>query len=353
VAVNPSNIQSSPPGHEQRPAGGWRHPFVLNVVPFLTSLGLHLGLIIIGLLTLKVFQAVVIPMVRVQTVMVEAPPVVDHSPEGVLHAGLGDDFTRRAAQDKFPDVPPDAKGLTDRKGLDLRSIPGGGSDERESDLISRGPNALLGRGGGIGPGSGTGIGPGSGELSGAAPFGIPRGGSGPGTGIFKDPKVARKVVYLCDASGTMITVFDKLREELTQSIDRLRPTQSFSVVLFSDNKAIVLDKSGLLMATPENKRRAAEFVGGVVARGSTNPLPAIREALRMEPELIHCLTDGFDQVSSFEAVAEEFRRLNRDSRVRVNTLLIEGSDLPELRAVLQRIAAENGGVFKALKEGDW
>jgi uncharacterized protein with von Willebrand factor type A (vWA) domain len=75
-------------------------------------------------------------------------------------------------------------------------------------------------------------------------------------------------------------------------------------------------------------------------------------AFAQQPELIYVLTDGFDQVVSFDAVINEFRKLNVNKKVRVNTILIRSSGNAELERVVKIIASENGGVCKIIDRQD-
>jgi uncharacterized protein with von Willebrand factor type A (vWA) domain len=106
-----------------------------------------------------------------------------------------------------------------------------------------------------------------------------------------------------------------------------------------------------VLATPENKRKAFDFVEDSTASGTTNPIPAIRAAFAQKPQLIYVLTDGFDAVASYEEVVNEFRKLNPRKEVRVNTIMVQNHPEPEqaLVDVLKTIATENGGNFKIVK----
>src|SRR5262249_43815119 len=128
--------------------------------------------------------------------------------------------------------------------------------------------------------------------------------------------------------------------------------QEFNVLFFSDFEVIALSKANLVMATPANKLKAYELSDKMAAAGSTDPMPAIRMAFEQKPELIYVLTDGFENVVSFDAVVNEFRRLNADKKVKVNTILIRSSASPDLEKVVRTIAAENGGICKIIDRQD-
>src|SRR5262249_3958538 len=57
----------------------WQHPFVQDVLPFLTSLLLHVGLLVIGLLTYQAVKAVV--STHVEQVIIPEAQMVTSGPE--------------------------------------------------------------------------------------------------------------------------------------------------------------------------------------------------------------------------------------------------------------------------------
>jgi hypothetical protein len=232
-----------------------------------------------------------------------------------------------------------------------QSLMGGAGGESAADdsVIAPGVRPGLGAGNAAG-------GRNEGDGGALAPFGVPGGGSGQGprANFMGVSGNARRIVYIVDASGSMMTIFPHVRFKLNESIGILRPSQAFNVFVFSNATVTAFNKGGLLTASPENKRKAVGFGEGVIAAGTTNPLPAIREAFTNKPELIYVLTDGFD-VSEvpFAEIAAEFRKANADKRVRVNTILIRSRDDKELEKILDQIAKENGGVFKILERTDF
>src|SRR6266568_4468135 len=127
---NPEMEIKELPHQEQK--SFWQQPFVQNVLPFITSLVLHIGLIVFGYMMLKVGQAVVVALRQEQIIVPEAEMVANGPEGGIPHPGLGGDPTRDAAQDKFPDVPKDSKGLAEKPGPTLQvSLIGGGGGEAD------------------------------------------------------------------------------------------------------------------------------------------------------------------------------------------------------------------------------
>ncbi len=339
--------------------GFFQQPWVQNGLPFVSSLLLHAGIVVLGLLAAKAVDVVVNNApVEEQIIVPDSELVEEGAPGGVQTVGLGSDQTRAAAPDEFPEgAAPD--GWAPKPGENSApSLEGGGAGDASTDpVIGLGPGGGFGKGSGVGGGKGAGQGSGSGEGSGPlAPFGTPGGGGiGPKSRFMGVGGNARKVIFLCDATGTMLPVFDDLRRELVKAVTGLKSIQGFNICFFQEDAYSILSKDGLLLATPENKAKSFKFLEDNFAQGRTNPIPAIRASFAQKPELIYVLTDGFDAVGSFQEVVDEFRKLNATKQTRVNTLWIQsnsGGLEPELEAVLKQIAQENGGKFKKVEEKD-
>ena len=332
----------------------WQHPFVQNILPFLTSLMLHAAVIVIGLLTMKVYVVATSSPARDQIIIPDAEMVADGSPGGLEHPGLGGDPTRDAAQSLVPDVPKDSKGIAEKAGVTaLPDMIGGGPGDNDGpQLIGIGPGQL--GGGGVGYGSGKG-GQGAGQL---APFGVPGGGGGIGlkSRFLGTGGNARKIVFVCDASGSMLSVFDDLKLRLRESIEKLRPIQSFNVMFFQETTVAAVDRNVLMMATPDNKRKAFEFMDKMYVRSSTNPIPALEMAFQQKPELIYLLTDGDFEGPGNEAVVKYCQERTKDGKTKINTLAFipkESEGLAQQRdfvKALETIAKSSGGVYKGVNE---
>jgi hypothetical protein len=328
-----------PPEPNARQLGFWQHPTVQNLLPLATSVAFHLALIIIGYATYRTVQRVV-QVVQEQIIIPESTMADNGPPGGVLHPGVGSDPTRDAAQD-LKDLA-DSQSWATQASDNLNQAVLGGSESDASAMIAVGANAAAGAG--TGP---TGMGDSTGQL---APFGVPGGGNGAGprSSFLGVGGNARRVVYVCQASGSMISLYGDLRHKLEESIDALRPIQSFDVIFFADQDTFVFNRGALVMASPDNKRKAYDFIDHVVTHGQTNPIEAINTALALKPELMYVLTDGFYNVSSFDEVINAFRNGNADKKTHVNCLYLESDEDPKLVQVLKQIARENGGVMKSI-----
>src|SRR4051794_13594632 len=68
-----------------------------------------------------------------------------------------------------------------------------------------------------------------------------------------------KITYVLDASEQAAGMFDGVRREMKKSLDNVQTTQSIQIILATDGKVSALDDK-LLLATPENKKKAVEFL---------------------------------------------------------------------------------------------
>ena len=329
--------------------GFFQIPWVQNVLPFATSLAFHVALIVIGVATYKAVQKVV-SVVREQIIIPESTLAENGPPGGIPHPGAGADPTRDAAQDLEKNVPQDSQSWQNKASDNLSQAVMGATGDTENSVIGVGANSAVGSKNG---GSGiTGSGDSSGSLS---PFGVPGGGGGigPKSSFVGIGGNARKIIYFCDASGSMLTVFGQLKVELKKSIDGLKPVQAFNVVFYYDDKVSPLSQSGMVVANPENKRKAYEFIDNAVASGQTQPEPAIKFVLAEKPELIYLLTDGFDNVASFDDIINLFRSGNADHKTKINCIFLQSDEDPKLVQVLRTIAKDNGGLMKIISKSDF
>jgi len=121
----------------------------------------------------------------------------------------------------------------------------------------------------------------------------------------------REVIYIIDTSGSMEgNSIRQARKALTLALGRLRPSDRFNVIRFSDRtESLYLDP---VPATPERIADALEFVAALDADGGTEMLPALRAALRMKASAEHLrqivfITDG--AVGNEEELFELIRRI--------------------------------------------
>ncbi len=169
---------------------------------------------------------------------------------------------------------------------------------------------ILGLGGGAGEAGSGGLGSGLGQRM--------RIGS---AGVWNLNVAANRIIYVVDFSGSIITVDEDLKRELKRSVGRLRPSQSFNVILFYGERRAVADPfaPALVPANGENKARFIEWIRAKAPQGRTEPLAAVERALKQQPEAIFFFSDGRFESS----VVDEITSLNQRANAQIVCLLFD------------------------------
>jgi len=113
---------------------------------------------------------------------------------------------------------------------------------------------------------------------------------------------ARRIVYVIDASGSMLRSLKYVIEELARSLDGLSPRQSYAIVFYQRADAIMVPPlRELSRAVPEAKLRSLEWINqNIIPSGNSNPLSAIQEAIKLRPDAIFLLSDNITGAGQFE-----------------------------------------------------
>jgi hypothetical protein len=113
---------------------------------------------------------------------------------------------------------------------------------------------------------------------------------------------ARRIVYVIDASGSLIASLQVVVQELGRSLDGLTALQQFSIVFFQQDLALAHPPGPKLIAATERaKIDAMEWIERtIIPHGSSNPLPALEVALRLEPDVIFLLSDNITGSGQYE-----------------------------------------------------
>jgi hypothetical protein len=147
----------------------------------------------------------------------------------------------------------------------------------------------------------------------------------------------------------MVNKFDDLRHEIRKAVRSLAADQSFNVIMFQEDSRKAVNTRNLVPASKENFNLLAKFLDATAGHGQTKPIPAIRLAFSMNPQVIHLLTDG-DFADNNEVIKELALR-NRDRKVIINTIaFIDRGETYE--KVLKEIAEQHGGTFRFVSETD-
>jgi hypothetical protein len=137
---------------------------------------------------------------------------------------------------------------------------------------------------------------GSSRYSGGSPQG--RGMKNGPAKFFQIEAPAQRIVYVIDRSVSM-GPHGKLvcaKDELLSSQGQLPAETEFQIILFNRSVEVFTTGQGtsLMPATRENKARGAKFLKPVLPEGGTQPVPALKRALALKPDVIFFLTDAED-----------------------------------------------------------
>lgn len=227
------------------------------------------------------------------------------------------------------------------EGLDA---PGLGFGEGRGDILGIGSGAGEAGSGGFGGGLGAGR----------------RAGGGP-VGLWGANLIANKIAYVIDFSGSIIVAQDDLLAELKRSVARLRAPQAFNVYIFFERGGKFVTKNfnqALQIAKSDTKLKFYKWIDKQEPQGRTEPLDAMRRALKLEPEVIFFLSDGFFD----EKIVGQIRKANERVRAKIwcfvfdEILLQDNTGFTPRKTDgarrLERIAKQNRGFFKIVTGSD-
>ncbi|MEM1028261.1 MAG: hypothetical protein AAGJ38_09280 [Planctomycetota bacterium] len=181
-------------------------------------------------------------------------------------------------------------------------------------------------------------------------------------GLYGTPGAAR-LVYVIDASGSLIDTFPFILAELQRAISELQPEQSFAVLFFSGDHVTEAPPYGMKRATTQAVRHTNQWIdpgsGRIMASGRPHADAAIRRALAYQPDAIILLSDGItgrgDQALTTRARLLSLIGTANIHDVVFHTLQVRRPDplaSPTRQGTLELIAMQSGGVHRYLGEDD-
>lgn len=167
---------------------------------------------------------------------------------------------------------------------------------------------------------------------------------------------ATKIIYVVDASGSMVSTFPVVLSYLERSVSRLARTQRFQIIFYGREACQPAPHPGdiddgahwrLIRATPENIRFVLAWVRTLIPGGKSNPVPALRFALHLEqPDAVFLLSNVITGVGQWEAdkdtLLAEIDKLNPiDERIGRRRTVIKA---------LQFLEEDPAGILKSIGE---
>jgi len=172
-----------------------------------------------------------------------------------------------------------------------------------------------------------------------------------GVGMYGAGGNARTIVYVIDASGSLVDTLPFAIDELKSSLRNLIPEQRFSVIFFQENRALY-PFPGMKPATDQNIKAVSQWLDSdkVVPHGSSNPKKALEIALSYRPDLIYILSDnitGKGQYAIDQKELLEFIKQNKQRKgaadTRINTIQFL---YPDPLDTLEKIAEQHEGEYR-------
>ncbi len=158
-----------------------------------------------------------------------------------------------------------------------------------------------------------------------------------------------RFLYVLDRSGSMYdhNAIRVAKEELIASLSALEQTQQFQVIFYNQSFIELRhndERPAMQWATEINRTLARQFISGIQPDGGTDHIPALKKALRYQPEHLFFLTDA-DQPQLSARELHEIKTLN-GGRTRIHC--VEFGKGPELSAdnFMKKVARDNGGTYR-------
>lgn len=168
------------------------------------------------------------------------------------------------------------------------------------------------------------------------------GGSGAVTLFFDAPARGQSVVYVIDRSISMGLngALEMVKTELLHSLAELPSQARFQVIFFNRTAETVHveGQTALLSASAANKQQVAGQLETLRAEGGTDPWPALRLALSLEPDVIYFLTDGNDLKTEHVRTVTQINH----GRATIHVIDFGGGE----HGPMQALAAANRGTWK-------
>jgi len=149
-------------------------------------------------------------------------------------------------------------------------------------------------------------------------------------------KDAHRIVFLVDTQVPHVRL-PYLKDELNLAVEHLREDQFFTIIVLAvQYQAPKEFNPNPIRATATAKSAAKAFVNAIQEDRKTNPLPSIRNAVALDPDLLYFIVE--DNSTQSEQVRRAFDSLHG----RLNILLFSGYG-PHPDEFLRTLALEHGG----------
>jgi len=169
-----------------------------------------------------------------------------------------------------------------------------------------------------------------------------------------------RVVYVIDASGSLIDTFPFVLRELKRSIAAMPSDHQYTVIFFQDGNVIEPKPLGLKEASPYTRLAMMRWLDEVRPGGRTSPVPALERALSYRPDQVFLLSDnitgggtGATQMElEQQRLVNVVKQTNRDTRIHTIQYLYPDplSRAQGMKGTLELISEMTGGDYRYVSE---
>jgi hypothetical protein len=166
---------------------------------------------------------------------------------------------------------------------------------------------------------------------------------------------ATRIVFVVDASGSMIGAFRAVIREVERTLRQLDSRQSFTVLLFQGDRVLSPKtlRGGMRPATPTAVDAVVEWMRDANPKDQSDPSKALKEAFSLDPQVVYLVSTDITGTGNYEVDREQLftllEKLNprrgdgrRDTLVRCIQLLDEDR-LGTLREIARRHGVDPEG----------
>lgn len=170
----------------------------------------------------------------------------------------------------------------------------------------------------------------------------------------KERILNKNLIFVIDSSGSMSGKKIILaKEAVSFVINHLNERDRFSIIDFDDGVETFVSK--IVVASPENRDKAVDFVNEIEDSGGTNINEALLQALKIVepgegPNYILFLTDGLPTVGTTDT-AEILRNISRANNFK-SRIFVFGVGYDVNTELLDRISSENRGTSIYVSEDE-
>ena len=150
-------------------------------------------------------------------------------------------------------------------------------------------------------------------------------------------KIQQAFVFLIDASSSMLDGKDQAaRRELIASVRRMDQGMELEVIFFTTTITRVF---GQFASLKDRANIIDKIANATPVTGGTPVMPALEEAIRMNPDAVFLLTDGSFNEGDISAAT---RSINSNS-IPINTIAFVDRSM---ESVLKQVASDSGGDYR-------